>query len=653
LDRAYLMSRAERRRQQKLALKAAKKGAQAPHSLPALGQQALQHLKSGRLQDAEHLYLQILQVDPNHPVALHFLGLIAFQTQRNAAAIDLITKAISITPDYAEAHSNLGMVFHKLGRLDDAEKCFHKALTLKPDLVVAYNNLGNIFQEQGRLDEAVASFHKALALNPNYAEAYNNLGNTVKGLGKFDEAVDLITNALTLNPRYAEAHNNLGMALIALGQQEETLACYQQALAIAPDFTKAYSNFLLALNYQPKITAQNIYQEHEKWGLHNKALLGEPCFDHNNNRNPNKRLRIGLVSGDLCRHPVGIFLLGLLENRNSDETEFFCYSDSAQDDDLSDRLKQLSAGWLKCMGTTDESLAQHIYADQIDILFDLAGHTGKNRMFMFAKKPAPVQVTWAGYVGTTGLKTMDYLLSDVHYTPTQDSPDYFEKIINMPDAYVCYSPPTDIHDVASLPCHENGGITFGSLNNVSKINEDVLSTWTDILKAVPNSKLFLKYKGMDCASNVERITAHFNKRGIDASRLIVEGGSPQQDFIASYNKVDIALDTFPYSGGLTTLEALWMGTPVITVPGVTFASRHSLSYLSVLGHTEWVAKDTKGYIKLAVDLAGNIPHLTHVSSELREKMRQSPICDCPKFAKNFTLEMQKIWLSWCSKNHDK
>ena len=752
------MNRAEKRRQKKLAKKAARKAKLGKATIRSPGQQtltiqesidfALQHHAAGRLPEAESIYQQILQADPNQPAALHLLGMIAHQVGKHDTAVDLIKKAIAIKPDSAKAHGNLGIAFKELGRLDEAVASYHKALAIKPDFPEAHYNLGNAFKELGRLDEAVASYHKALAIKPDYADAHNNLGialrelgrldetvtsyqkvlaikpdyaeahynlgnafkdlgrldeavasyhkalaikpdypkahsnlgNAFKELGRLDEAVASYQKVLAIKPDYAEAHNNLGVALQELGRLDEAVASYHKALAIKPDYADVHNNLGLALQdlgkldeavasyhkalaikpdyagahsnrvfaeqYKVGVTLKKLNDVHAEWDKRHGVPLQTEWRDHDNIPDPDRTLRIGFVSPNLGRHPVGYFVVKLLEHRQARKIEIICYSDR-RPDDITDRLMALSDEWTDVRGISDEDLSQRIRSDRIDILIDLAGHTAKNRLLVIARKPAPIQVKWVGYAGSVGLSTIDYLIADYRHVPEGTERHYTEEVIRLPDGYVSYEPPDYAPEVGPLPFEHSGFITFGSFNNPAKINDDVLAAWAEILKAVPNSRLLLKYRNMDAEGNRNRILEQFGAHGVEESRLTLEGKSPHPALLGRYNDVDIALDTFPYTGGLTTCEALWMGVPAITKPGETFASRHSLSHLTNVGVPELVADDLPDYVSKAVELANDVPRLTGLRSGLRERMAASPLCDGEKFATDFTSAMQNVWQEWC------
>ena len=443
--------------------------------------------------------------------------------------------------------------------------------------------------------------------------------------------------------------NNLGDILKEVGELDEAVSCFKKAYTLEPSFVAAHSNCLLAMHYCQGQTAASLYELHKAWDEDHAQEFQSLWPTHSNSRASDRRLRVGFVSPDLGRHPVGYFTVGLFEHLLKEEVQIIAYSDRSPDA-LTERIRAATDEWNETAGISDEALADKILTDNIDILFDLTGHSANNRLLVFARKPAPVQVSWAGYVGTTGLSAMDYYLSDKFSTREEEEPFYSEKVIRMPDSWLCYTPPNYAPAVGPSPYKENGYITFCSFSNPAKINDATLSVWSKIISAIPNSILLIKYGGIDSNANRKRLESNFEKNGINLSRLILEGKSPHAELLARYNDADIALDPFPYSGGLTTTEALWMGVPVITLPGDTFASRHSLSYLSVLGFPELIAKTEAEYVEIAIDFATDTDKLVNLRATLREKMSTSPICDYENFAKNFTAIMRDIWRDWCEQN---
>jgi len=602
----------------------------------------------GKLDEAVASYHQALVLKPDFAMAHYNLGNAFKELGRLDEAVASYRQALALTPGFADAHNNLGAALQDLGRLDDAVASYRQALVLTPDFAGALSNLGIALQGLGRLDEAVASFHKALVLKPDFAGAHINLGNALHDLGRLDDAVASYHQALVLKPDTAGAHYDLGIALHDLGRLDDAVASYHKALVLKPDFSAAHNNLIYAEQFRTGVTLRKLKSIHGEWDKQFGAPLKKEWRDHGNIPDPERRLRIGFVSPDLGRHPVGFFVVGLLEHRQEKEVEFICYSDRAPDE-LTERLIELSDEWTDARGVSDEDLSRRVRSDRIDILIDLAGHTAKNRLLVFARRPAPVQVTWAGYVGSTGLSAMDYLIADARHVPEGAERHYSERVIRLPDGNICYHPPDDAPRVGPLPFERRGFITFGCFNNPAKVNNLVLSTWAEILKAVPNSRLILKYRHMDAAGNRNRILDQFGARGVEGSRLTLEGKSPHSELLARYNDVDIALDTFPYSGGLTTCEAVWMGVPVLTKPGETFAGRHSLSHLTNVGAADFVSDDLPDYVSKAVQLANDVPRLKGLRSGLRERMARSALCDGEKFATDFTSAMRLIWQEWCSR----
>ena len=582
---------------------------------------AVEHHRGGRLQAAEQIYRQILAVQPDHADALHLLGVIA----------------------------------HQAGKPDEAVACYRRALELKPDLADAYNNLGKTLRNQGKLDEAVACCRRALELKPDYADAHNDLGNVLQEQGKPDEAIACYRRALELKPDLAQAHNNLGVVLKEQGRLDEAVSCYRRALELKPDFSGAHSNLLLALQYFADVTPAALAEAHAEFDRRHAAPLRGAIAPHENVRAGSGPLRLGFVSRDLRRHPVGFFLVRVLEHlaqlpspacgrgAGGEGWETICYSDRTVKDDLTLRLRAAATHWRDVFGISDQRLAEQIRADRIDILFDLAGHTAHNRLLVFARRPAPIQVTWAGYVGTTGLKSMDYLLADRYEVPPGAERHYQERVLRMPEGYVCYDPPLYAPPVAPLPAFEHGQVTFACFNNPAKVTPQAIEVWARILRRLPGARLVLKFKGWNISGVARRFAEMFTAREIDPRRLEFLGPSPHAELLAEYNRIDLALDPFPYNGGLTTCEALWMGVPVVTCPGETFAGRHSLSHLSNVGLTETIARDVDEYVELAVSLAGDLPRLAALRAGLRQRMAASPLCDGKRFAADLASMLHDVW----------
>jgi predicted O-linked N-acetylglucosamine transferase (SPINDLY family) len=607
---------------------------------------AIQHHQAGRLHQAEEIYRQILNVAPQQVDALHLLGVVAHQTGRNDEALIYIGQALTLNPGQAKFHNTLAAVYRALGRLPESIGSLQQSVALNPNYAEAYNNLGMALFQQGQLAEASASLRRAVLLKPDYAKAFTNLGTILRAEGQIAEATTSYRRAVQLQEDLWEAHNGLGNVLKDQGQSDEAIACYKRALQLNPGYHRGSSNLLYALQYSDRITLGELAAAHAGFDRQFGDPLRPEWEPHGNLRDPGRRLRLGFLSPDLHRHPVGYFLVAPLEHLDPQQAETVCYSDSPDSDDLTARLRAAAATWRDTYTWSDERLASEIRADRIDILFDLAGHTGKNRLLVFARKPAPIQVTWAGYVGTTGLQAIDYILADPFEIPPEAEPHYRERVLRLPTDYVCYDPPEYAPPVSPLPALGKGYVTFGSFNNPAKLGPRTLEVWARILARIPQSRLVLKYKGIDGPELAGRLGAVFAGHGVDPGRVAFLGRSSHADALKHYQDIDIGLDPFPYNGGLTTLEALWMGVPVITCPGETFASRHSLTHLSNVGLTQTIARNLEEYVTLAVSLADDLPGLATVRAGLRKRMASSPVCDGKGFAANLMTLLRDIWQQW-------
>jgi predicted O-linked N-acetylglucosamine transferase (SPINDLY family) len=573
---------------------------------------ALEHHRAGRLALAEEIYRRVLAVEPEQADALQLLGAIAHQTGRYQEALAYLARAIAVQPTVAVYHNNRGEAYRALHDEAAAVACYRQALQLDPGCVEALNNLGACLLRQGELEEAIACLQQAVQRGPDYAEA----------------------------------HSNLGIALRKAGHLAAAIACYRRAVQLKPELTEPQSTLLSLLHYDEGATPEGLAAAHAAYGQQLAALRSTWPL-HDNRCDPERPLRLGFVSPDLGQHPVGYFLLPVLENLGARQCAVHCYSDREAADTVTRRLQAAAAVWRDTAALSHVALAQQILADQIDVLFDLAGHTSRNRLPMFARHPAPVQITWLGYVGTTGLDAMDYLLADRHHVPAEAEEYYVERVLRLPDSYACFAPPAEAPLPGPLPASGSGRLTFASFNNPDKITRSAVAAWAEILRRLPRARLVLRYIDLDRPGRRAPLHQAFADHGVAAERVECFGASPHDELLAAYRQVDVALDTYLYSGGLTTCEALWMGVPVVTCPGATFASRHALSYLSTVGLTETVAADHAQYVDLAVALGNDLPRLATLRSTLRERMATSPLCNGPRFAQSLMALLREAWRRWC------
>lgn len=604
----------------------------------------------GRFDGAVASYRRALRLNANLPHVHNNLGS-ALQAQGDiAAAAGSYQQALQLNPQLAEAHNNLGNVLKHQGRPDDAVSCYRRALELQPDYAEAHNNLGTVLFSRGPAADAIACFRRALEVKPDLADAHSNLGNALHAQGKVTDAEACHRRALELSADRAEAHTNLANSLKDQGRLDEAVTAYRRALQLKPDLIAAHSNLLQSLHYLADVTLAELREAHAEYERQHAAPLRPPGHPYGNTRDTDRRLRLGFLSADLRRHPVGYFTIPFLENLDRDRAEAVCYYDCPITDEVTSRFRA-AATWRDVFAWPDDRLAEQIRADGIDILFDLAGHTAHNRLLVFARKPAPIQVTWCGYSGTTGLTTIDYILADRYVIPAHAESQYTERVLRLPNGYVCYDPPTAAPPVTSLPASDRGYVTFGSFNNPTKLCPQVIAMWAQVLRRIPGARLVLKYKWLDDSRVNERLAAEFAGHSIAAERVSFLGASPYSEFWRAYHDIDVALDTFPFNGGITTCDALWMGVPVITRPGQTFAARHSLSHLSNVGLTETLADSDEGYVDLAVTLASDLTRLAGLRSELRGRVAASPLCDGKRFAANTLGLLREAWREWATGRH--
>ncbi|WP_157447586.1 O-linked N-acetylglucosamine transferase, SPINDLY family protein [Chthoniobacter flavus] len=600
-----------------------------------------------RYAEAEGCYRQALRLQPRSAPIQNNLGNNFNAQGRLEEAITAYRQALQLEPGFAEIHSNLATVLRRKGALDEAIATLRRAIELKPTYAMAYNNLGHALLDNRQVPEAIAALQQAIALQPDLALAHNNLGTAYKSLGQVDEAIASYRRALDRDPTQVLALTNLANELDQIGERAASLALYERAIASPRCSSAAHSNYLAVLHFGAEMTLAKIAEAHAAYDRRFAEPLRASWQPHTHSREPNRKLRLGFLSPYFGIHPVGFFLVRPLENLDRSQFEIVCYHDGTKDDPLTARLRACATDWHGVHGNSDGQLAQRIREDQIDILFDLAGHTAGNRLLLFARKPAPIQITWLDYVGTTGLAAMDYIVADARQILPEAEPFYRERVLRMPDDYICFDPPLEAPPVGPLPAAANGFVTFASYNIVPKTTGQTIELWSRILRELPEARLTLGNRGFGTPAAVERVRKRFAERAIDPSRIIFQGWVPRAELLAAYNQADIALDTLPYNGGLTTCEAMWMGVPVVTCPGETFASRHGLAHLTAAGVPETIARDPDDYVKIAVDLARDLPRLATLRAGLREKLASSPLCDGERFAKNFGTLLRSAWRRWC------
>ena len=614
---------------------------------------ALQNL--GRFEKAVASCRRALEIKPDYAEAYNNLGVALQGLGQLEDAVASCRRAVEIRPDFAGAYNNLGVALQELGQLEDAAAICRRALEIMPDYADAHSNLGNALQNLGRFEEAEVSYRRALEIKPGLATVHSNLGAVLQAVGRLEEAEVSYRRALQIDPESATAHNNLGNILKDLGRLDEAVASCRRALTIKPDYADAHSNLLLNMNYQCDQPAALLLDEARCFG-DLVARQARPYTDWGNAADCGRCLRVGLVSADLRDHPVGYFIESILTALSSHafgRLELIVYCNHFLTDAVTERIKVQCHDWRSAVGLSDEGLAQQIRDDGIDILIDLSGHTAHNRLPMFAWKPAPVQVSWLGYFATTGVAAIDYLIADSWTVPEDEEVHFTESIWRLPETRLCFTPPDVEIDVAPLPAISNGYVTFGCFNNLTKMNDAVVALWSRVLGAVPQSRLFLKSRQLSEAAVRQRVISHFAAHGIAAERLILEGGSSRADYFAAYHRVDISLDPFPFPGGTTSVEGLWMGVPVLTLAGQRFLPRQGAGLLMNAGLSEWIALDAEDYLARAIAHAGDLQRLSALRNGLRQQVLNSPLFDAPRFASHFEAALRGMWVQWCQQQQGK
>jgi len=564
------------------------------------------------------------------------------------AAVASYRRALKNMPRFAVVHSNLGATLRELGRLDDAVASCRRAIEIDPRLAEAHSNLGNALKNLGQLDNAEVSYRKALEFKPDYVEAHSNLGDVRNALGHIDDAVSSFRRALALKPVLAEAQNNLGNALKDLGQLNAAAACYRRALAIKPDYTEAHSNLIFMLDLAAWVDLATLQQERRLWDSIHAAPLAVFQRAHANRPDPARRLRIGYVSADFRAHSAAAAFGAMLLQFDPAAFDVVAYSNNATEDALTHLFQQRVTLWRKVVGRNDEAVAELIRQDEIDILVDLSGHSAGNRLLVFARKPAPIQITAWGYASSTGMRAMDVFFADPIVVPPDEKHFYAEEVRYLPSA-IMHCSSREFPAVNSLPALSANRITFGSFNRLTKISNDAYQVWAQILLAVPGSRMVLKTGELNDAGIQAHVLQYFTRAGVDPARITLLGKTSWIDHVAAFGLVDIGLDPFPQGGGVTAMEGLMMGVPVVTRRWPTIPGRASASILTAVGLTDWIAESSEEYVAIAVRKAQDLPALALLREQLRNIFTSSINGDPQAYVNAVEKEYRQLWREWCAR----
>lgn len=649
---------------------------------------ALAHFEAGRLAAAEAVGHDILARQPGSAPALHLLGLVADRRGDPRRAAELLAAAVAADPHVGLYRFNLGNVQRVLGRADEAVASYARAAELEPGRFATWFNLGQLHAEHGRADAAVAAFRAALGIEPASADARVGLAAALLdaarmagsgaaphaevlalveadwsrasdpsraryvlalaliGCERWTEAASHLEALVATRPDLAELRNHLANCYNLVGRAADAVREYRETFRLAPAFHHALTSVLGTLNAVADATPEEVFEAHRAWAAAVAAPLYPSASRFANTRDPARRLRIGYVSPDLRRHPVGTMFAPVLDRHDAARVETFCYYNFPRADAMTERMRRAAHRWRDVAGHDDAAVASAIRADAIDILVDLVGHTRHTRLPVFARRPAPVQVSWLGYFNTTGLATMDYFVTDPMSSPPGQERYFVERLVRLPATRFCYEPPEFLPEVRALPASSRGHVTFGSLNSLAKLNERVLALWARILAAVPGARLVLQAAALNDPLVQRGVRERAARHGIAAERLDLRRFVPVEEAADAYHEIDIALDPFPFCGGMTSLDALWMGVPVVTLPQAMIAGRQTASMLANLGLPELVAADEEDYVAIAVGLAGDLDRVAALRSGLRERFRRSPLADYDRFTRDLERAFAGMWAAW-------
>jgi predicted O-linked N-acetylglucosamine transferase (SPINDLY family) len=634
-----------------------------------------------RAKEAIDAYEKAIALRPDFVEAINNLATALCWVGRLDEGLDQFRAAIRLRPTLADAHNNMGTVLSRLNRHDEAAACFQTALDIKPDHAEANNNLGAALRALGRLDDSIPFFRKAVELRKGFIEAYTNLAASLTDLGKkrealeaidaalavrsdlpkerflrgiilrdlyrIDEGIEELREALRLEPDSVASLTALGYALLERGDLDEAMSVLRRALELKPD-PQTHSNALLTMSYHPGYSPADLLEAHKSFAeLHEKPQIPfrKP---HNNDRSPERKLRIGYVSPDFRGHSVSYFLDPILEHHDHGQFEIFGYAHVTTPDLSTWWLRARIDHWRETAGLRPEAFADLVREDGIDILIDLAGHTANNSLTMFALKPAPVLVNMIGFPSTTGLSAMDYRVTDALCDPPGvTDPFNTETLLRMPKVFWCYRPPPEAGEVGALPADANGYVTLTSVNNFTKVTPHVRRCWAQILSRVPDSHLIIQTSATGSEHTKRKVLELFAEHGVSADRIEFRGWSDLRAYLALLERSDLTLDPFPFNGGTTTCHSLWMGAPVVSLAGRTHCGRMGLSMLTTVGLPELCAADEEGYVTVAVNVANDRDRLRDLRASLREQMSASPLMDGSGYVRDLENAYRSIWRKWC------
>lgn len=637
---------------------------------------------AGQLDAARQAYEKALVLKPDDPRVLSNLGEWCIAKGQSDEAIGWFDKALTLEPDFFDARVNKATALFEQRRFEEARKLAEQLVSDEPERPESHGTLGNLLMHSGQITDAIKHYRRAVELRPGYAEAHFNLGillgstvdlmNSIdylerqikqrgesvnllcylagahKAVGHLAKAEEICRRVIDRQPDCLSAHMTLAACISDGGDAQAAHPIYAQIAELSRNQLSLASPVLFELNYLTDLSREEKFLRHKAWADKYAVPLQAVASFDDRDRDPRRKLRIGYVSGDFRSHPVGGLILDVLRNHDRAHYTIYCFSVNMQSDHVTAEIEAAADVWENVPYLSEEELATRIREAEIDVLIDLSGHTGFHRLLVFARRPAPVQATWIGYFHSTGMSSIDYYITDPHTSPFQSGQLFSETPVYLPHSRFCYVAPLYADEVCLRPEGGKGFITFGSFNRLAKLNTQVLDAWAQILLTVPDSRLLLKNAALEDERVCERLIEQFSTRGVDATRLDLEWASPHQEMLAEYREIDIALDPFPFNGGMTTLEALWMGVPVVTISGDSVVSRQTISALANIGLAEELAfPDVDAYVEGAIALANNPARLAELRKDIRSRMAASPLCQAEPFTRDLEALLRRMWTAWC------
>lgn len=648
-----------------------------PNHPEILSNMGLVFRAAGELDQSRSCLELAAKLQPGSATIHNNLGTIYLELGSLEAAESRFETALSIEEDFDNAAMNLGNVWQRLGKSRDAEEIYHRVLSRNPGHAAILANLGEALRNQGKWESSVEVLERALEVAPGQMETRLNLGRSLINLrrlseaeshleeligkhpdiskpyhylGKlkleerdFENAESLIRRSLEIDPQDMFARSSLGFTLIETGQPQKAEECFREVVRTDPSMSDAHGSLLFLMSSAVNTTPEGLFEETRKWAIAHGNV--EAIGEHRNSKQPDRRLKIGYISPDLRNHAVASFFKPVLQSHDAKSFETYCYAELASPDDVTEELIAHSEHWCYTKGLSNEQVARRIMDDQIDILVDLAGHTANNRLIALAHRPAPVQVTWIGYPNTTGLESIDYRLTCEVQNPVAESTFHTEELVRMPTGSFCFSRPKNAPDVGNLPAESNGYVTFGSLHRPLKISETARDFWAGVLGGCPDSRL-LVFNTRFNDESIEELHVGLEKRGISRERVEIQNRFDEGSYLGVYDRIDIGLDVTPWAGGTTTLEALWMGVPVIAYYGDRRSARSTAAIMKNVGHDEWIAYSLKQYVELAKNFSSDINLLSSVRKNLRQET-EATIVNAGKFTRELEQTYRTMWRRWC------